>query len=242
MITKEEILKKIKRWSKENNGKTPSEKIFYEYSEIALNDLHRCGWSNYGEFVHDAGLKPNIFDKTKYNKEQLCKIFIKVIREKDKWPTRGYLDVKHHRDSKFPASSTFYKKLGLTENLANTILGYVEGKKSYKDIQKICENILKKFGHQETDKGSNLTSGFVYLGKQHGKYKIGKTKDLNRRREDITLLGSEPIEWIHTIETDDMKGVEKYWHNRFQEKLKRGEWYNLNSSDVKAFKRWRKIY
>lgn len=71
--------------------------------------------------------------------------------------------------------------------------------------------------------------------------KIGKAKDIDRRREDITLLGSEPFELIHEIVTDDMKGIEKYWHNRFKAKWIRGEWFKLNSSDVKAFKRWKKI-
>lgn len=55
-------------------------------------------------------------------------------------------------------------------------------------------------------------------------------------------MGSEPMEWIHVIETDDMRGVENYWHNRFKEKLKRGEWFKLDKDDIKAFKRWKNIF
>ena len=107
----------------------------------------------------------------------------------------------------------------------------------------ICNTVLKQFEMGETFIGEQGTnSGFVYLGKQHGKYKIGKAKDTNRRREDITLLGSEPFELVHEIETDDMSGVEKYWHGRFESKRIRGEWFKLTQSDVKAFKRWKRIF
>ena len=71
--------------------------------------------------------------------------------------------------------------------------------------------------------------------------KIGKSKDPDRRREDITLLGSEPFELIHVIKTDDMNGIEKYWHERFKSKHKRAEWFSLSRTDISAFKLWKKI-
>jgi len=241
MTTKEEILKRIRQLAKENRNNTPSEKKFYKYAGIGIYNLHKNGWSNYGELVRDANLTPNKFDKTKYNRKQLCDIFIKAIREKGTWPTRSNLDVKHLSNPAFPDSSTFYKKLGLTENLAQTILEYVEKKQGHKDIIKICESVIEKYKNK-SPATENITSGFVYLGKQHGDYKIGKAKDANRRREDITLLGSEPFELIHKIETDDMDGIESYWHKRFKSKNKRGEWFELTKTDIQAFKRWRKIF
>jgi hypothetical protein len=243
MLTKDELIKKILKYSKDNNGQTPSEKQFYEYVGIGIYDLKKCGWAYYGELVREAGLTPNKFDKTKYTHDQLCELFIETIREKNTWPTRGRLDVKHHINPNFPDSSTFYKKLGLTGKLAQSILEFVEDKQNYDDVIKICNAVFKE--HKDLDQLSedqNLIKGYVYLGKQHGKYKIGRTDNLQRRREDITLLGSEPIEWEHSIETDDMKGVERYWHNRFQKKRERGEWFKLSRQDVKAFKRWKKIY
>ena len=192
--------------------------------------------------MSEAGLIPNKFDNTKYSKEQLCEMFIGVIREKKKWPTRGILDVKHLSVSNFPDSSTFYNKLGLTRNLAETILDFIEDKQGYSDVANVCNSAFEEFeDRDEPPEDGGIISGFVYLGKQHGDYKIGKAKNANRRRDDITLLGSEPFELIHEIKTDDMNGVEKYWHNRFKSKLKRGEWFNLSASDIKAFKRWKKI-
>src|SRR5258706_1626921 len=124
MLTKQEIIKELQRYTKENSGKTPSQKMFHENTDVGIYDRMKF-WPNYGELVLEAGLTPNEFDKTKYSHKQLCSIFIKVIREKGKWPTRAILDVKHHNDHNFPDSSTFYSKLGLTSKLAQSILEYI---------------------------------------------------------------------------------------------------------------------
>lgn len=241
MWGKEDIISELKKCTKENGGKTLGEKAFYETTEVKITDRRRF-WPNYGELVREAGLTPNKFDKTKYTSEQLCKIFIKVMRDKKTWPTRGILDVKHNTETNFPDSSTFYNKLGLTKKLAKTILGFVEGKRGYNDVIKISNSAYEKFEDKnESNKEDGLTYGYVYLGKQHGRYKIGKTKDLNRRREDITIQGSEEFQLLHAIKTDDINGVETYWHKRFEPKWVRGEWFKLNSSDIKAFKCWQDI-
>ena len=50
MLTKEEVLKEIRRYAKKNDGKTPSEKVFYEYGEIGVHEP-REHWANYFELL-----------------------------------------------------------------------------------------------------------------------------------------------------------------------------------------------
>jgi hypothetical protein len=79
--------------------------------------------------------------------------------------------------------------------------------------------------------------GFVYLIKSGRFYKIGKTNAAGRREYELAIQLPEKATTIHVIRTDDPTGIEAYWHKRFEAKWKNGEWFDLNSADVQAFKR-----
>ena len=73
-------------------------------------------------------------------------------------------------------------------------------------------------------------------------YKNGKSLDTVRRGQELRTQMPQDLELIHEIKTDDPFGIEKYWHKRFEKKRLNREWFNLSSDDIKAFKRWRRIY
>ena len=68
-------------------------------------------------------------------------------------------------------------------------------------------------------------------------YKIGHTGSLGRREYELALQLPEKLTLVHSISTDDPTGIEAYWHKRFEQKRANGEWFELSTRDVRAFKR-----
>ena len=69
-------------------------------------------------------------------------------------------------------------------------------------------------------------------------YKIGRSNSsVGRRNYELNVQMPEEVTLIHEIKTDDPVGIEAYWHKRFEDKRKSGEWFDLDLKDVQAFKR-----
>jgi hypothetical protein len=77
----------------------------------------------------------------------------------------------------------------------------------------------------------------VYLLKSGRYYKIGRSNAPGRRQAELAIQLPEPVKSVHTITTDDPVGIEAYWHKRFEERRKNGEWFELTREDVGAFRR-----
>ena len=85
---------------------------------------------------------------------------------------------------------------------------------------------------------------YVYL-LRHGtrrEFKIGRTCNPIHREGEIGIELPQRLEPTDVIETDDPAGIEGYWHRRFADKELKGEWFALDGDDVRAFRRWRRIF
>jgi len=239
MPTKEEILDKIRRTAKENDGKPLGEATFQKETGIGRYEWGKY-WSKFGDAQEEAGFKRNE-PWRRVSDELLVEKMIPIIRKLGKYPSVSELYTESNNDRTVPY--TIIKKRGQAF-IVHKIVEYCSNKIDYADILEACQPIIDKINEIENlfDSNKKDNVGEVYLIKSDKFYRIGRSIDTIRRGREISIQLPETTIMIHKIKTDDPSGVESYWHRRFKDKRMRGDWFNLNSEDVKKFKRWKKIY
>lgn len=238
--TKQEIISAIHRTAKDNGGVPLGMGRFEKETGIKLYDCQKY-WSTFGEAQREAGFAANTL-QIPHDKEFIFESLITLIRELSRFPTSAELVVKRNKDTKFPSPSSIHRRLGEKREIAEKISEYAT-QKGYSDIVELCRPIIENSIEGESSDDSDIIQGLgeVYLFKSGRYYKIGKTNDTVRRGNEIRIQLPERTDLIHSIKTDDLSGIEAYWHKRFETKRMNGEWFDLNSSDIKSFKRWRRI-
>ena len=239
-ITKQEVLDALRRTAKDNGGRPLGVNRFTDETGIKPYDWKKY-WSKFGDAQKEAGFEPNTLTPA-YSDDFLITKLITLMHKLHKFPTYGELRLETRNNSEFPSAICFFETKEQKRILATKIIEWCDGKSEYTDIIEMCKPVLEEFGKKESDdSGTQKEIGEVYLYKSGRYYKIGKTFDAVRRGKELRILLPERTELIHSIKTDDPSGIEAYWHKRFEAKRMQGEWFNLNSNDVKMFKRWRKI-
>lgn len=238
--TKQDILKAIRQTAKENGGKPLGVAKFEKETGIKPYDWNKY-WARFGDAQIEAGFSANTFTRA-YDDEFLIGKVVGLMRKLNKFPTTREFGLEEGNDPEFPSQGAF-RRFGKQEEIATKIVECCKGKDGYDDIIELCRSVLGRGNKNEEaeDSETNLSLGEVYLFKSGRYYKIGKTNDTVRRGNELRIQLPEKMDLIHSIKTDDPSGVEAYWHRRFESKRMQGEWFDLNSTDIKAFKRWRRI-
>lgn len=241
-MTRDEILAEIRRTTAENGGVPLGRDRFENATGIKEHELWQY-WPRFGDALREAGFEPNALQAA-YSDEHLIEKLIALIRELGKFPTTPEMRVKRHSDREFPSKGVF-QRFGTKSEFAAKVLHYCDGKAEYADVAEICRPIAA-VGFSELDdisESRDVKFGFVYLIKGHpGEYKIGHTNIVDRRAAELGATFPVEQQLVHTIKTDDPVGVEAYWHRRFEDKRMKGEWFRLKPGDVRAFKRWKRVY
>lgn len=242
MISKEDIIKEIKRTAAENGGFPLGTYRFENEIGIHPHEWEKY-WARFGDAQKEAGFTANQPTEA-YDDEFLFQKLIGVIQKLGRFPTTREIGIeKNNSDLEMPSLKAF-RRLGNRQQLIEKLIEYCKSKNENNDIITLCLPLLNEPHKKLVFDGNQINEqvGEVYLFKSGKYYKIGMSRDTVRRGRELSIKLPEKSNMIHLIKTDDPSGVESYWHKRFESKQMNGEWFDLTSSDIKAFKRWKRIY
>lgn len=237
VMEKEFILGEIKRVA-EVLGRTPGRGEMLRHAGIKESDWLGKFWAKWQNAVVEAGLIPNQM-QTAYPEEVLLESMVGLIREQGgRFPTVAEMRLKRRNDQTFPNSKVFFSRFGPRDEVAAKVREYCEQREGYDDVALACASVYRPERSANTRAASEEAPfGFVYLIKSGRYHKIGRSNATGRREYEIALQLPDKAKTVHIIQTDDPAGIERYWHQRFADRRKNGEWFELDSSDIKAFMR-----
>lgn len=238
MISKQHIIDEIKRTAEANNGTPLGMGHFLRETGIKRADWEGKFWARWSDAVKDAGYTPNA-PQGAYSDDFLIEKLIGFIRELGHFPLRAEQAIKSRNDALFPSPQTLQTRFGTRQQVAAKIVEYCRQRAGFDEVLQICKAKALPAEHGEPQTRDNVVEqfGFVYLLKSGRHYKIGKTNAAGRRERELAIQLPEKANTVHVIKTDDPAGIEAYWHRRFDARRKNGEWFELDSADVRAFKR-----
>lgn len=240
MISKNHIISEIQRTAQEN-GDTPLGTARFE-TETGIKKSDWIGkfWARWGDALIEAGFEPNELTSSR-SEDELLECLVMLAREVGHFPVSNEIKLKARSEPGFPWHNTF-SRLGNKKTLA-TKLREFSSRQGYQDVVRYCDVVLSQYakrtkdvGH-ETETEDEVEIGYVYLLKSGRFYKIGRSNAVGRRERELAIQLPEEATVIHSIKTDDPVGIEKYWHGRFSDRRKNGEWFELTGKDITAFKR-----
>jgi hypothetical protein len=240
MDKKQHILNEIKRTAAANGGVARGRMRFEKETGIKYSDWYGRYWARWGDAVLEAGLTPNEVQRAIPETESLLKL-IGLIRELGRYPTHGEMRLRERSDLALPSAIS---RSGSRQVWFQKLLEYCSTHPGHDDVAAICTPLLRADSAVDADDDNDgVETGYVYLALmkvgREKRYKIGKADIVGARTRQIAVSLPEELELIHAISTDDAYGIEGYWHRRFAEKRRGGEWFALTSDDVRAFKRRR---
>jgi hypothetical protein len=236
-MDREDILDTIRRTAEANDGVPLGEDRLTQYGITPA--VWGKFWPRLSAAQREAGFVPNAAKAPHPENDALARL-ASLTREIGRFPTSRERIVKHHQDPEFP-SERVWKRLGPRHRLLGRLIKFTKSREGDDDVLACCTAELDA----EVPTAARATAvsfGTVYLLKGPGKrYKIGRTNAFGRRRRELAIQLPFDTRRVHVIETDDPEGVEAYWHNRFASKRINSEWFQLDASDVAAFKRWKRL-
>ena len=234
-MTKQHILDEIQRTAR--NGRALGGARFLKETGIRESGWRGKFWVRWSDAVAEAGLVASQWQGAIEEKMLLEKL-VSLVRELGHFPVMAELRMKATHDPGFPNPKTFNSRFGSKAEMIAKLRAYCHGQTGHADVLALCLPPTDNSSAEgPTQKKVETEFGFVYLLKSGRHYKIGYSNAVGRRERELAIQLPDRCSVVHSIKTDDPAGIEAYWHRRFDQKRKNGEWFELDPSDVRAFKR-----
>lgn len=198
-------------------------------------------WLTWGDAVREAGYEPKAMNQRRQSDDDLLASLATLARKVGRFPTMSHMRMERQTNLDFPAERVIARRIGGRDTQITLLRGFIERTPEFADVAPLLPDVTVESTPELPDDGDNPQPmpGYVYLVRSGKFHKIGRSNDHGRRAYEIGLQLPEKLEVVHTIETDDAVGIERYWHERFKDRRRNGEWFLLTKSDVAAFKRRR---
>jgi hypothetical protein len=236
-MTKTHILEEIRRTAAENSGTPLGWRKFATETGIRESDWKGKLWARWNDAIREAGLVPNELTEA-YDEVELLDKYARLALRLKRLPAVADMRLSIRNGFQFPDYGTFKKRFGGMPQLVARLLQYCKSRDEYVDLVGFCEGYMARSNDEPAESAPSTEAiGFVYLIKSGRFYKIGRSNAAGRREYELAIQLPEKATKIHVIRTDDPVGIEAYWHKRFDGKRKNGEWFELDASEIAAFKR-----
>lgn len=240
-VDKDEILDEIRRCAAENGGVPLGRERFAAETGIRETAWRGRYWVNWSEAVGEAGLEPNSMQGRTVDDDSILAKLALITRRLGRFPPVAYLRLERRTDSSLPHPITITNRLGGKSDQVKRLRAFCESSAEFADVYAILARADDQVAQTTTVNTSATPNGVVYLIKSGRYHKIGRTNAIGRRSYEIGLQLPEKYALVHSFETDDPAGIERYWHERFKDRRQNGEWFLLSKADVAAFKRRRRF-
>lgn len=236
-MTKKEIIDEIKRTAEENGGAPLGWRKFATATGIREPDWKGKLWARWGDAVREAGLTPNEMVQA-YSQEELLERLASLARSLERIPTEQDIRLSVSNGTPFPMHKTLTGTFGSKPQLVVKLREFCQSREEFAAVVAYCDSYVPRGVDKAAEPQQDVQrDSYVYLMKSAKYYKIGKANVIGRRHRQLAIQMPESLILVHEIKTDDPFGIEAYWHNRFADKRRNGEWFELTTADITAFKR-----
>ena len=236
-MTTQEIIDEIKRTAQANGGIPLGSRKFATETGIRNSDWLGKIWARWSDALREAGYVPKEMTRA-YGESELLDKFAKLSLDFGRLPTSADIRLSIAKGLVFPDGATFQRQFGGKQKLIAKLREHCLDRAEYASVVPLCDNYVPRGPDEPNEpERDGKQIGFVYLMRSAKFYKIGKAYVTGRRHRQLAIQMPESLILVHEIKTDDPFGIEAYWHNRFADKRRNGEWFELTAADVAAFKR-----